>query len=119
MYALCGNRTRDLLRSSEYSHHYAKSVEKKETIILFIVSFLIIIINPLIISSTGVLLKSLHNVLKILDVSLFLKTIIPHIHTYYSRFIPEGVAEASQILLREHYLARSNTADVKGKPILV
>jgi hypothetical protein len=25
MFALCGNRTRDLLRSRQYSHHYATS----------------------------------------------------------------------------------------------
>jgi hypothetical protein len=48
-----------------------------------------------------------------------------YIHTYHTRFIPEGVAEASQILLRDahvlpNYLAVRNTADVKnGKPIAV
>jgi hypothetical protein len=44
------------------------------------------------------------------------------LHTY-SRFIPEGVAEASQIfLLDAHVLphsAMSNTADVTGQPIAV
>jgi hypothetical protein len=43
-------------------------------------------------------------------------------HTYHSRFIPEGVAEASQTFLQDvyyqNYLAMSNTADVTGgKPI--
>jgi hypothetical protein len=46
------------------------------------------------------------------------------IHTYIPWFIPEGVAEASQIFLRDtfyqHYLAVRNTADVtSGKPDLV
>jgi hypothetical protein len=48
-----------------------------------------------------------------------------YIHTYHSRFISEGAAEASQIFLRDAtfykiYLAMSNTADVTGgKPIAV
>jgi hypothetical protein len=47
-----------------------------------------------------------------------------YIHTYHSRFIPEGVAEASQIFLRDAHvltkLALSNTVDVTGgKPIAV
>jgi hypothetical protein len=47
-----------------------------------------------------------------------------HIHTYHSRFIPEGVAEVSQIFLRDTHilpkLAMRNTADVTGgKPIAV
>jgi hypothetical protein len=46
-----------------------------------------------------------------------------YIHTYRSRFIPERVAEASQIFLRDalqNYLAMRNTADVTGgKPIAV
>jgi hypothetical protein len=45
-------------------------------------------------------------------------------YVHHSRFIPEGVAEASQIFLGDHvyqnYLAMSNTADVTGgKPIAV
>jgi hypothetical protein len=45
-------------------------------------------------------------------------------YTYHSRFIPEGVAEASQIFLRDTHilpkLAMRNTADVPGgKPIAV
>jgi hypothetical protein len=41
-------------------------------------------------------------------------------YTYHSRFIPEGVAEASQISLRGPRLAVRNTADVTGgKPIAV
>jgi hypothetical protein len=41
------------------------------------------------------------------------------LHTYRSRFIPEGLAEASQIFLRDahvyqNYLAMSKTADVTG-----
>jgi hypothetical protein len=41
------------------------------------------------------------------------------IHTYHSHFIPEGLAEASQIFLRDthflpNYLAMRNTADVTG-----
>jgi hypothetical protein len=44
--------------------------------------------------------------------------------TYQSRFIPEGVAEVSQIFLRDTHvllkLAMRNTADVTGgKPIAV
>jgi hypothetical protein len=46
--------------------------------------------------------------------------------TYHSRFIPEGVAEASQMLLQDakityqNYLAVRNTADVtSAKPIAV
>jgi hypothetical protein len=47
-----------------------------------------------------------------------------YINTYHSRFIPEGVAELSQIFLRDTYvlskLAIKNTADVTGgKPISV
>jgi hypothetical protein len=47
-----------------------------------------------------------------------------NIHTYHSRFIPKGVAEVSQIFLREAHvlpkLAMRNTADVTGgKPIAV
>jgi hypothetical protein len=46
------------------------------------------------------------------------------IHTYHSHFIPEGVAEVSQIFLRDTHvlpkLAMKNTADVtRGKPIAV
>jgi hypothetical protein len=47
------------------------------------------------------------------------------IHTYHSRFLPEGVAEVSQIFLRNthvlpKYLVMRNTADVTGgKPIAV
>jgi hypothetical protein len=46
--------------------------------------------------------------------------IIYHKHTYHSRFIPEGVAEASKIFLwdiprfYQNYLAMSNTAEVTG-----
>jgi hypothetical protein len=41
------------------------------------------------------------------------------IHTNHSRFIPEGVAETSQIFLRDghilsKFLATRNTADVTG-----
>jgi hypothetical protein len=44
--------------------------------------------------------------------------------TYHSRYNPEGVAEVSQIFLRDAYvlptLAMTNTADVTGgKPIAV
>jgi hypothetical protein len=44
--------------------------------------------------------------------------------TYHSRFIAEGVAEASQIFLQDihiyqNYLAIRNTVDVTGKPIAV
>jgi hypothetical protein len=47
-----------------------------------------------------------------------------YIHTYHSRFIPVGVAEASQIFLQDAHvlpkLVMSNTADViGGKPIAV
>jgi hypothetical protein len=48
-----------------------------------------------------------------------------YIHTYHSRFIPEGAAEVSQIFLRDTHvfqnkLAMRNTADVAGgKPIAV
>jgi hypothetical protein len=46
-----------------------------------------------------------------------------YIHTYHSRIIPEGVAETSQIFLRDitqNYLDMRNTADVTGgKPIAV
>jgi hypothetical protein len=49
-----------------------------------------------------------------------------YIHTYHSRFISEGVAEASQIFLRDAHFSpkliptKSNTADVTGgKPIAV
>jgi hypothetical protein len=47
------------------------------------------------------------------------------IHTYHSRFIPEGVAEPSQIYLLnvgvyKDYLDMRNTADViEGKPIAI
>jgi hypothetical protein len=42
-----------------------------------------------------------------------------HLHTYYSHFIPERVAEASQIFPQD-YLAMCNTADVTGDmPIAV
>jgi hypothetical protein len=45
------------------------------------------------------------------------------IHTYYSRFIPEGVAEAYSTETPtsfQNYLAMSNTADVTGsKPIAI
>jgi hypothetical protein len=52
---------------------------------------------------------------------------ISYIPTYHSRFIPEGVAEVSQIFLRDTHvlpkkkkLAMRNTADVTGgKPIAV
>jgi hypothetical protein len=45
-----------------------------------------------------------------------------YIHTYHSRFISDGVAEVSQIFLRDTHalakLAMRNTADVTGgKPI--
>jgi hypothetical protein len=39
-----------------------------------------------------------------------------NIHTYHSRFIPEGVAEVSQgdTKFYQYYLAMSNTVDVTG-----
>jgi hypothetical protein len=45
------------------------------------------------------------------------------IHTYHSRFIPVGVAEAFQIFLRHAHvlpklLAMSNTADVTGGKLI-
>jgi hypothetical protein len=45
-------------------------------------------------------------------------------HTYHSRFIPERVAEASQLFLRDTHvlpkIATRNTADVTGdKPIVI
>jgi hypothetical protein len=46
-----------------------------------------------------------------------------HTYTYHSRFISEGVAEASQILTEEfyeNYSDKKNTADVTGgKPIAI
>jgi hypothetical protein len=46
-----------------------------------------------------------------------------HTITYHSRFIPEGIAEVSQIFLRDTHqnkLTMRNTADVTGgKPIAV
>jgi hypothetical protein len=47
-----------------------------------------------------------------------------YVNTYHSRFMPEWIAEASQILLRDtiylNYLAMISTADViGGKPIAV
>jgi hypothetical protein len=59
------------------------------------------------------------------DIYNIIKLKTTYIHTYHSRFIPEGVAEASQIFLRDahvlpNYLAMSNTADVTdSKPIAV
>jgi hypothetical protein len=59
------------------------------------------------------------------DQRFIINTTYIYIHTYHSRFIPEGVAEASQIFLQaahvlQNYLAMSNTADVtSGKPIAV
>jgi hypothetical protein len=49
---------------------------------------------------------------------------VVYLHTYHSRFIPKGVAEISQIFLRDTHvlpkLAMRNTADVTGgKPIAV
>jgi hypothetical protein len=50
---------------------------------------------------------------------------ISYIHTYHSRFIPEGVAEVSQIFHRDTHVlptlvAMRNIADVtRGKPIAV
>jgi hypothetical protein len=52
-------------------------------------------------------------------------TTFEYVYTYHSRFIPEGVAEASQIFFGDthvyhNYLAMSNTADMTGgKPIAV
>jgi hypothetical protein len=51
--------------------------------------------------------------------------IVIYIHTYHSRFIPEGVVEAYQILLRDIYvlpklLSYENTIDVTGgKPVVI
>jgi hypothetical protein len=47
---------------------------------------------------------------------------IPTLDTYYSRFVSEGIAEASQIFLQEAYvyLAMWNIADLTGRnPIAV
>jgi hypothetical protein len=42
------------------------------------------------------------------------------VHTYHSRFIPEGVAESFHISFYQNYLAIRNTADVTGgKPIAI
>jgi hypothetical protein len=51
------------------------------------------------------------------DEPLHLLTSHGCLHSYYSRFIPEGVAEASHIFLRDthvlrNYLAMSNTTDL-------
>jgi hypothetical protein len=47
------------------------------------------------------------------------QVLLKHIHTYYSRFIPEGVANYSETpTFYQNYLAMINTADVTGgKPI--
>jgi hypothetical protein len=51
------------------------------------------------------------------------KTQDKNIHIYHSRFIPEGVAEASQIFLRDAYVLpkamRTITDVTGGKPITV
>jgi hypothetical protein len=53
-----------------------------------------------------------------LDQTLFHFHTGVHIHTYHSRLIPEGVAEASTFYHND--LAMRNTADVTGgKPIAV
>jgi hypothetical protein len=55
---------------------------------------------------------------------IILSLVHTYIHTYRSRIIPEGIAEVSQIFLRDTHvlpkLAMRNTADViGGKPIAV
>jgi hypothetical protein len=48
--------------------------------------------------------------------------VLKHIHTYHSRFIPEGVAEVFQIFLLDinvlPKLAMRNTADVTGGKLI-
>jgi hypothetical protein len=45
---------------------------------------------------------------------------VTYIHTYHSRFIPEGVAEVTQILLRDtHVLPKLVSFQPIGKPIAV
>jgi hypothetical protein len=60
---------------------------------------------------------------QLINVSLPYYACYKYIHTYHSRFIPKGVAEASQIFLQDtHVLPKlvRNTADVTdGKPIAV
>jgi hypothetical protein len=46
------------------------------------------------------------------------------LHTYYSRFMPEGVAEATHVHLQDAHdlknqLTMRYTADVTGKPIAI
>jgi hypothetical protein len=61
----------------------------------------------------GVCLTKLYDKVSVTDT-----TLIIYIHTYHSRFIPEGVAETPTFY--QNYLATRNTADVKGgKPIAV
>jgi hypothetical protein len=59
------------------------------------------------------------------QIILILINIHTYIHTYHSRFIPEGVAEVSQIFLRDtHVLTKLVTYEEhcrrdSGKPIVV
>jgi hypothetical protein len=52
-----------------------------------------------------------------------LQTFLSHIHTYHPRFIPKGVAEASQIFLRDAHvlpnrLGMRNTVHMQVSPLL-
>jgi hypothetical protein len=76
MFALCGNRTRDLLRSRQvYSpiRQIGRQINKYST---------------------------LHAVSGIGEKNNT-PPFLAYIHTYHSRFIPKGVAEVSQIFLRD------------------
>jgi hypothetical protein len=75
------------------------------------------------VSVYNIIIKSKYPLIK----DIYNKYTINNIHTYHSRFIPEGVAEVSQIFFRDthvlpklvRYLMR-NTAGVRGgKPIAV
>jgi hypothetical protein len=46
----------------------------------------------------------LHNCMLLIVIGTCLLLLIAYIHTYHSRFIPEGVAEVSQIFLRDTYI---------------
>jgi hypothetical protein len=79
----------------------------------------------LVIQEDGLHVYNMHNTVEKHLVSAFVRSVSSriYIHTYHSRFIPEGVAEASHNNIfsppfYHNYLAMSNTADVtEAKPI--
>jgi hypothetical protein len=111
------NSQSDRLHTKCNCQNLARRAGFSESIVKIVYLLVHIILNVRVLIICLLLLSSWHTICT-------QKSVVIYIHTYHSRFIPEGVAEISQIFLRDTHvlqkLAMRNTADeTGGKPIAV